>query len=156
MVKIYSSTITNATDVATALSDDDYAIDRAQITMLRGDDVRGVISINACFYLLEADLTTATEFLLGTIDEAMVRPNSYIIIPGVEVITASLFHDQTNAPFAGVQVLDKCTVSISPNGGIYVRINTVTTPATLGGNDYVIIPVVVSFTKVIPEVVNNS
>lgn len=152
MIRIYDTTITADVNVGIALSDDDYPINRAQITMLRGDEIRGIVHINACFYVEEADFTTGIEYQLGFIDEPLIRPNSYIVSPLVEVVTASLFHDAAGNPFAGVQELAKATVTISPNGGIFARVTAVTTPATLAAVDHVIIPVNLSFTKLVPEV----
>ena len=152
MIKIYESAITPESGVYSALSDDDYQINRCQILQVRGDDTRGVVTINAVFYLEEADLITGTMFTLGFIDEEIVRPNSYTMVNGVEIIQSSFFHNGAGSAFAGTQVLDKISVTISPTGAVFVWVNTVTTPSTLGGTDYVIIPINITYTKIFPIV----
>lgn len=152
MIKIYDTTITAETNVGIALSDDDYPMNRAQITMLRGDDIRGIVHINACFYVTTANFITGIEFQLGYIDEPLIRPTGYVVSPIVEILTASLFHDGGGNPFGGVQELAKATVTISPNGGIFARVTAITTPATLAAVNYIIVPVNLSFTKLVPEV----
>lgn len=146
-VQIFSTSISPNTNVTMALSDDGYAINRAQIMTMRGDDIRGIVSINACFYIEEADLITGIEFLIGNIDEPIVRPNNYIVVSIAKTFTSSLYHDTGGAPFGGTQVLQDSTITISPNGGIFFRCAGVTTPSTLASVDYVLIPVVISYIK---------
>jgi len=85
LIKIYESAITPSADVYSALSDDDYQINRCQILQVRGDDTRGIVTINAVFYLEEADLVTSP-FLLGNIDEEILWPNSYTVAAGVDLL----------------------------------------------------------------------
>jgi len=151
LIKIYESAITPSADVYSALSDDDYQINRCQILQIRGDDTRGIVTINAVFYLEEADIVTSP-FLLGNIDEEILWPNSYTVVAGVELLESSLFHNGAGNAFTGSQVIDKISLMVSPNGGVYININTVTTPCTLSAVDYVIIPFNVTYTKVFPIV----
>lgn len=154
MVKVYESSIVANTNVFFALSDDDYQYSRAQIMMQRGDSIRGVVSINAVFYVTTANFTTGTNFLLASISESLLWPTAYQAFPGVEMVTASIFHDATGAAFGSTQVLDKASIIINKSGNIYAYVNTITTPATLAAVDYIIIPVCVSFTKIL-DVVNT-
>jgi hypothetical protein len=156
MMKVYNSGIALEAGVGFALSEDDYEYSRAQMTTLRGENIKGIVSVNALFYIETADFSTGVNFHLGTINEALMWPTAYQAFPGVEIITASLFSDTLGTAFAGTQVLDKVSIIINKSGQIYAYVNSITTPATLSAVDHIIIPVCVSFTKILDVVVNNT
>lgn len=147
------SAMSPAANVFMALTDADYQYSKGQVIMLRGDDLKGIVSINAVFYIKTADFTTGTNFTLGTILDGLCRPNCNISVPGIEILTGSLYSDVVGDPFAGTQELDKVSIMIQPNGNISVYIKTVNTSSILSSVNYLIIPVSVSFTKLIEEVI---
>jgi hypothetical protein len=110
-----------------------------------------VISINAVFYLEEADLATGGFVQLGTIDEGFCRPNGNIFITCPHAVDGAVYADGAGDEFTGVQLLTGASVLINPLGEIYVYVTTVNTPVTLAAVDYVIIPVCISFTNIIEQ-----
>jgi hypothetical protein len=148
LIKIYQSAVTAATNVYFALSVDDYQINKAQITQIRGDSLNGIVSLSLCFYVATSNFTTSSSFLLGTIDESLLFPNHNTMFSGVEILPASYFHNGAGTVFAGTQVLDKISLTVGTSGGIYAWCNTITTPSTLSGTDYIIIPITISFSKI--------
>lgn len=151
MINTFTSNITTVATVGVCTNASGYGYYKAQVTMQRGDNINGIVTINGCFFIAEADFSTGAYFNLGTIDEAFCRPNGYITIPGSEIVLASNYEDGDSGTFAGTQVLDTVSYLISPNGNIDVYVAAVTTPCTLASVDHILFPINISFTNLIEE-----
>jgi hypothetical protein len=151
MISVFTSLIDTATNVGIATNVDGYGYGKVQITMQRGDNINGLVSINAVFFIEEADFSTGAYFTLGTIEESYCRPNGYITVAGSEILLASNYKDGTGTSFAGTQVLDTVSFLIEPNGTISAYVAAVTTPATLTAVDHVLLALNVTFSNLIEE-----
>jgi hypothetical protein len=149
MINVVTSNITTAADVGVCTSTEGYGYNKTQVLRQRGDTVNGIISINAVFYIEEAELATGGFVLMGTIDESVCRPNGNIHIPIASVVDGAVYADGAGDEFTGVQILSGTSVLITPTGEIYAYVTTVNNPVTLASVDYVIIPVCFSFTNII-------